>query len=151
MNDQQSKSRGFLTLMAMEARFQLTRPMFWMLLLILLLFSWGLSIGNLTIQSGDSTVGGRGQAHITSEFAVAQMLQLLTFLLYSFFVAVAAGMAIPQDDELQVGPLLHSTRLRPKEYVWAKFGAVLALFLVVLTVHLLLTMFHLLYPEARFH
>lgn len=133
--------RPFRTLLEMEARYHFTRPMFWILLVLLALVAWGLSAGNLSISSGDSTIGGQARAYITSEFALAMMFPMVTFLFYSFFVAVAAGMAIPQDDELQVGPILHATRLRPKEYIWAKFLSVLGLFLVVLIVHLLLTMF----------
>jgi ABC-type Na+ efflux pump permease subunit len=115
--------------------------MVWVLLAALLMVTYGLSSGNLAISSGDSTIGGEARAYITSEFSIAMMFPLVTFMMYSFFVAVAAGMTILQDDELKVGPILHATRLRPKEYVWAKFTAVLGLFLVTLTVHLLLTMF----------
>ena len=45
----------------------------------------------LDISTGDSTIGGTEKAWITSEFAVAMMLPIVTFLLYSFFVAVASG------------------------------------------------------------
>src|SRR5437899_2143437 len=90
------------------------RPMFWILLLVLGLSAYGLSTGNLRIASGDSTVGGQ-KAWITSEFAAAQMLTLVVFLFYSFFVAVAAGMGVIHDDELKVGELLHATSLRPGE------------------------------------
>ena len=34
-------------------------------------------------------------------------------------------MTIIQDDEWRLGDLLHSTPLRPGEYVWGKFAAVL--------------------------
>ncbi|MEM7354717.1 MAG: hypothetical protein AAF657_28165, partial [Acidobacteriota bacterium] len=141
MSRQPGRRGGFRTLLEMEARYHFTRPMFWVLLLSLALIAWGLSAGNLTISSGDSSIGGESRAHITSEFSNAMMFPLVTFLLYSFFVAVAAGMAIPQDDELKVGPILHATRLKPGEYIWAKFSSVLALFLVVLVGHLLLTIF----------
>ena len=53
-------------------------------------------------------------------------LPILTILLYGFFVAVAAGMTIIQDEEWRLGELLHATPLRPREYIWAKFAAVLA-------------------------
>ena len=77
------------------------------------------------------------------------MFPLVAFLVYSFFIAVAAGMAIPRDDELNVGPVLHATRLTPGEYLWGKFGAVLLLFLVVMTAHLLLTiLFNQVIPSA---
>jgi len=100
-----------------------------------------LSTGNMTISSGDSTIGGEARAWITSEYAIGMMLPLVTFLLYPFFAAVVAGMAIPRDDELKVGELLHATRLRPREYIWGKFAAVSLLFLAVLVLHLLFTVF----------
>jgi ABC-2 type transport system permease protein len=118
----------------------LRRPLFWILILILGLTAWGLSTGQLQIASGDSRVGGT-KAFITSEFAVAQMLALVVFLGYIFFIAVAAGMPVISDDELKVSELLHATPLRVSEYIWGKFTAVLASFLAVLGVQLLCMMF----------
>ena len=66
--------------------------------MILVLGAWGMSTGTMIIQSGDSSVGGT-KAWITSEFAVAKMLSILTLILYAFFLAVAAGMTIIQDAE----------------------------------------------------
>src|SRR5262249_26986875 len=118
----------------------LRRPLFWILLAILGLSAWGLSSGVMMIRSGDSSVGGT-KAWITSEFAVAQLLCAFVFLFFSFFLAVAAGMAVIHDDELKVGELLHATPLRPGEYVWGKFLAVLVSFFAVLCLHLLFMMF----------
>ncbi|MEE8585905.1 MAG: ABC transporter permease subunit, partial [Acidobacteriota bacterium] len=115
------------------------RPLFWVLLVIVLLTSWGLSTGRLRIASGNATVGGT-QAWITSEFALAQMLTLVAAIFYSFFLVVAAGMSVIHDRELKVGEVLHATPLRAGEYVWGKFLAVLAGFLVILAAHLLFTM-----------
>ncbi|HMB68184.1 MAG TPA: ABC transporter permease, partial [bacterium] len=128
-------------ILGMDSRFHYLRPLFWVLLVLLGLISFGLSGGNVSIQSGDTSVGGDEQAWLTSEFSNGLMLPMVAFLFYSFFAAVAAGMAVPRDEELNVGPILHSTRLRPGEYVWAKFSAVLLMFLVVLAVHLVLAMF----------
>jgi len=116
------------------------RPLFWILILVVGLIAYGLSQGSLRIASGDSTVGGQ-KAWITSEFATAQMLSLVVFLLYCFFVAVVAGMGVINDEELKVGELLHVSSLRPGEYIWGKFLAVLFCFGVVLGFHLLAMMF----------
>src|SRR6516162_4816038 len=102
------------------------RPLFWILILIVGLTAYGLSQGNVRIASGDSTIGGQ-KAWITSEFASAQMLSIVVFLIYSFFFTVAAGMAVIHDDELKVGELLHATPLRPSDYVWGKFLGLLSL------------------------
>ena len=78
------------------------------------------------------------------------MLSVIAFLVYTFFVAVAAGMAIINDDELKVGELLHVSSLRPSEYVWGKFLGVLFCFIVVLAVHLLgMMFFNQIYPNAK--
>lgn len=125
------------------------RPLFWILVFGILLTSYGLAGGNLRIHSGDSTVGGT-KAWITSEFAIAQVLTLLVFVFYGFFIAVAAGMTMIRDDELKVGELLHATSLRPGEYVLGKFLAVLSSFTVVLAFHLgALMFFNHLFPNSK--
>jgi ABC-2 type transport system permease protein len=116
------------------------RPLFWVLILVLVLTSWGLSTGSMQISSGDSHVGGT-KAWITSEFASTQMLAIVVFIFYGFFIAVAAGMPIIRDDEAKMADMLHSTPLRVGEYVWGKFAAVLIAFLAVLGLHLVLIVF----------
>ena len=90
------------------------RPLFWIWLILLVFVAWGLSQGNVQIQSGDSNVGGT-KAHITSQFANAQLLALFVPILYAFFMAVGAGMALIQDEELGIGPILHATPLRDRK------------------------------------
>jgi ABC-type transport system involved in multi-copper enzyme maturation permease subunit len=125
------------------------RPLYWILLLILALLAWGLSSGHVAVSSGDSRVGGT-KAWITSEFALTQLLTIVVFCSYSFFLAVAAGLPIIRDDELKISELLHSTSLTVGEYVWGKFAAVLASFLVVLGIHLgLMMFFNQLVPNER--
>jgi ABC-type transport system involved in multi-copper enzyme maturation permease subunit len=122
-----------------ELRFHSRRPLLWVLLLILAFMAWTMSNGNASIGSGDARVGGT-KAYINSEFALSQLLIFLTSLIYVFFASVAAGMSIVRDDEAKVGELLHSTPLRPSEYVWGKFLGVLVAFLAVLIAHLALLM-----------
>ena len=90
--------------------------------------------------SGDAAVGGT-KAYITSEFAVAMQLAVVTTLFYGFFVSVAAGMTIIQDEQWRLGELIHATPLRPGEYIWAKFAAVLAGCLIILVLHLAAMLF----------
>ncbi len=143
-------SSRFRATMGLDLRSHVTRPMFWVLLVILALMTWGLSSGSLSISTGDSTIGGTARAWITSEFSIALMLPIVTFTLYSFFIAVAAGMLIPRDDELKVGPILHATKLRPSEYVWAKYAAVLLFFVMVLGAHLLFSiLFNQVIPNSQ--
>jgi ABC-2 type transport system permease protein len=121
-----------------EFSHQLRRPLFWVQVVILGFFAFSMSNGQASIQSGDARVGGT-KAWIDSEFAVTQLLILLTGILYAFFISVGAGMALIRDGELRVGELLHATRLTPGEYVWGKFLAQLAGSMAVLALHLALT------------
>jgi len=114
-----------------EFTHSLRRPLFWVQMLLLGFMVFMLSTGHASMQSGDARVGGH-KAWLTSEFAVAQTLIMLISIIYVFFVSVAAGMAVIRDDEQKVGEIIHSTPLRPSEYVWGKYLAVLASFLGVL-------------------
>ncbi len=69
------------------------------------------------------------------------MLVALVTLLYSFFLSIAAGMAVIRDDDFRMGEMLHATPLRPGEYVWGKFFGLLTAFLAVLGLHILFTAF----------
>jgi ABC-2 type transport system permease protein len=133
----------------LELEHTLSRPLFLFLVTLLLLLSFGLSRGSVTIASGDASVGGT-KAWITSEFAVAFALSILAGLLYAFFLAIASGLAVVQDDEWKVSELLHATPLSPREYVWGKFLAVLGGFGVALGLHLLFAMaFNQLVPNPH--
>jgi ABC-type transport system involved in multi-copper enzyme maturation permease subunit len=107
------------------------RPLFVALVIFLALTAFGLSSGKMSISSGDSTVGGT-KSWITSEFAQTQMTTYLVVLYYSFFIAIAAGLALLKDRESRVDVLLHSTPMTAGEYVWGRFLAVLASFSVVM-------------------
>ena len=130
----------FYRVFRLDFLYSFRRPLFWFLILIILFTSWGLSFGFLQIQTGDSRVGGT-KAWITSEFAVGQMLIIVVFLFYGFFMAVAAGMPIIRDEELKISELLRSSSLTVGEYVWGKFSAVLIAFFGVLALHLAAMMF----------
>ncbi len=134
-------SRGcFGLVFRQDLRHQVGRPILWILILLLAVTAWGLSIGDVRISSGDSSVGGT-KAWITSDFNNSKLFAMEIFLFYSLFLAVVAGMAIMQDDELKVGELLHATPLRPGEYIWGKFLAVIVAFCGVLALHILATIF----------
>ncbi|HEX5720442.1 MAG TPA: ABC transporter permease, partial [Thermoanaerobaculia bacterium] len=128
------------TVFVQELAHTLRRPLFWFLVFLVLLMSWGMSTGDVQIASGDSSVGGT-KAWLTSEFSFAFILLALVTLLYSFFLSIASGMAVIRDDEFRMGEMLHATPLRPGEYVWGKFLAILAAFLAVLGLHILFTVF----------
>ncbi len=130
-------ARRLFEVFRQEFRHSLRRPLPWVLFVIVGLLAYGMSTGNATIGSGNTAVGGT-KAFITSEFAIAQLVAMLVGIIYAFFVAVAAGMSVIRDEELKVGELLHATPLTPAEYVWGKYAATLAGFLVVLAGNLAL-------------
>ena len=53
-------------------------------------------------------------------------LAIVTMLFYGFFVAVAAGMTVIQDERVAAGRAAPRHAARAGEYIWAKFAAVLA-------------------------
>ena len=116
------------------------RPLFIALAIFLALTAFGLASGKMSISSGESTVGGT-KAWITSEFAQTQMTTYLVVLYYSFFIAVAAGLALLKDREARVDVLIHSTPMTAGEYVWGRFLAVFASFVVVMLFQALMLAF----------
>ncbi len=117
------------------------RPLFWIWIFLVLLLAMIVSAGVMKIHSGEDMAGGL-QANITSQFANAWEMALLGAMLYPLFVAALAGMGVLRDGELRLEGLLHSTPLRPAEYVWGSFLAAMTISLVVLTVQLGLTMLY---------
>jgi ABC-2 type transport system permease protein len=109
------------------------RPMVWIWISLTVLMAMLMGAGVLRIQSGADMAGGV-QAHITSQFANAYEMSIFAALLFPLFVAVIAGMGVLKDGELRVEALLHSTPLRPSEYVWGKFLAAVVTSLAVLVV-----------------
>jgi hypothetical protein len=65
---------------------------------------------------------------------------MLAIILYSLFVAIASGMAVPRDEECRVQEMLHATRLTAGEYIGGKFGAALLTFLLAIGLHVLFMM-----------
>ncbi|HKV08881.1 MAG TPA: ABC transporter permease subunit, partial [Thermoanaerobaculia bacterium] len=117
------------------------KPLFRVLVFLLVLTSWGFSSGGMQIQSGDTTVGGGARAWVTSEFSFALLLTFLVPMLYGFFGSIASGVAILSDDEARISDMLLSTPLTPSEYVWGKFLGIFGASSSALGVHLLATFF----------
>ena len=107
------------------------RPLFIALAIILALNAFGLSSGKMQISSGDSSVGGT-KAWITSEFAQTQMMTFIVLLYFAFFISIGAGLTLVRDREQKVDVLLHSTPLTPGEYVWGRYLAVIAGFIMLM-------------------
>ncbi|HEX9941491.1 MAG TPA: ABC transporter permease, partial [Thermoanaerobaculia bacterium] len=102
----------------------LRRPLFIIFALLMVWNGWMMSRGSWIFRSIDTSLGG-SKAWADSEFQTTYVYALISFFMVSFFVAVAAGMPLIRDAEYKVGDLLHSSPLRPAEYVWGKFLAAL--------------------------
>jgi ABC-2 type transport system permease protein len=132
--------RRLVEIFWVEFRHAFRRPMFLMPAAILVLSAWGLSSGHMRISSGDSEVGGT-KAWITSEFAQTQMMTFIVLLYYTFFVALAAGLTLVRDRESKVDALLLTTPLRPREYVWGRYLAVIAGFVMLMMFQVVMNSF----------
>ena len=108
----------------------LRRPSYWFLFGVLALAAWGFSEGAVTISSGDATAGGE-RSHITSVFAQTMFQSILITGMGAWFLAIAAGLVLIRDSEFQIGEILHSTRLTPREYAWGSFAGAALAFLVI--------------------
>jgi ABC-type transport system involved in multi-copper enzyme maturation permease subunit len=116
----------------LDLKESLGRPLFLIFALIMLVNGWWMSRGAWIFHSIDTSLGG-SKAWADSEFQTSYVYALISFFMISFFVAVATGMSLIRDGEQRVGELLHSTPLRPSEYIWGKFlAALLASFAAVL-------------------
>lgn len=122
----------------LEWRFNLRRPLFWFFLATLALFAFGLSTGNVQVQSGDSSVGGK-KAFLTSMFANARLVSLIDFMMFGLFLAAVAGMPILRDEETRVTDLLRSTPLREREFVFGKFLGIFGVYVVAMLAQVALT------------
>jgi ABC-2 type transport system permease protein len=116
----------------LDLKESLSRPLFVIFALLMLWNGYLMSRGAWILHSIDTSLGGN-KAWADSAFQTAYVYGLIGFIFISFFVAVGTGMSLIRDDEHKVGDLLHSTPLRPAEYVWGKFlAALLASFAAVL-------------------
>jgi ABC-2 type transport system permease protein len=109
------------------------RPLFWIWSALMVWNAWLMARGIWFYRSVDTSLGSP-TAWVTSEFQIAYVVALLGFLIFAYFVAVAAGVPLLRDEELKVGEILHATPLAPGEYVWGKFLAALASCLGVVAV-----------------
>jgi hypothetical protein len=141
--------RRTLTLAFLELRTAWRRPSWWVLVLILLLLTWGFSSGSVTIGAGSRTAGG-DRAVLNSEFNLAFGDILVFSLFYLFFVCTAFGNAVNEDDTMRVMPIVGSTGLTAREYVWGRWLGIALVFCAVFAVHLALQIaFFQLYPLAE--
>jgi len=113
---------------AFEARFQLRSPLFWISSAIFFLISFA----SVTVEG--ISIGGRGNTHLNSPFALVQTVAVMAVFGVFVIVAFVAG-AVVRDDETGFAPILHTTRVTKPAYVIGRFlGATGVAYLVLCTV-----------------
>ena len=119
------------TLAILEFKAITRLPIFWILIVVLGLLTFSLTpavfVPSSRPGSADLSV------FINSKYALIQFFAFSSLLGYPFFVSILAGMSVIRDEELNVGPIIHSTPLSAGEYIVGKYlGVWLALLLPVL-------------------
>lgn len=125
------------------------QPMIFVWAIVIAVFAWLFARGNLTIGAGDSTAGGT-RAWVTSELAMAHVFGVGTLLLHGFFTSILCGLPIVRDEELRIGPIVHTTGISRAEYAAAKLGAALLVCLGMLALNVTLAVaFNHLWPTGK--
>lgn len=123
-----------------EFQANLKRPFFWVWYALLAVNAFLMSTGNWIIRSVDTSVGTQ-KSFVNSEFQIAFVFALMPFIMMGIFMAIAAGTTILRDEQWRIGEIIHTTPLRPGEYVWGKFLAVLANALLIIGLFVLTLIF----------
>jgi ABC-2 type transport system permease protein len=113
-----------------EFRYQIKSPVFWVVVGIFFL----LTFGSVTIDQ--IQIGGGGNIHKNAPYAIAQT-HLILAIFYMFVTTAFVANVIVRDDETGFGSILRSTRIGKFDYLYGRFtGAFLAAALSFLAVPL---------------
>lgn len=113
---------------AFEFRYQLRQPVFWVVVILFFL----LTFGSVTVDQ--IQIGSGGNVHRNSPFAIAQVSIILT-LFYMFVTTAFVANVIVRDVDTGFGPIIRSTRVTRGDYLFGRFlgafGAAALAFVVV--------------------
>ncbi len=119
---------------AFEFRYQIKNPVFWVAAGIFFL----LTFGSVTIDQ--IHIGGGGNIHKNSPFAIAQT-HLIWTLFYMFVSTAFVANVIVRDEETGFGGILRSTSIKRFDYLYGRFaGAFAAAMVAYLAVPLALAL-----------
>ncbi len=122
-----------------ELRTGLRQPAFWLLCVLMGLIAWRNSQGAGVIWTLESLITGK-PPYITSVFNQADRQGFVLLATAPWFLAMTLGLVVIRDIELRIVEVFNSTRLTPREYVWAKFSGGVGFFLIVWGLYLGLSM-----------
>jgi ABC-2 type transport system permease protein len=110
----------FRKIAGFELRYQLKSPVFWVVVAIFFLLTFGAT----TIDQ--IRIGGGGAIHKNAPFTIAQV-HLILSVFYLFVTTAFVANVVVRDDETGFGPILRSTRVSKFDYLYGRFtGAFLA-------------------------
>ncbi len=104
----------FASVAAFELRYQLKNPVLWIAggLFFLLTF--------LSVTISEVSIGGRGNTHVNSPYAIG--LTLITLSVFFMFVTTAfVANVVTRDDDTGFGPILRATRITKGQYLFGRF------------------------------
>lgn len=123
----------------MDVRTMWRRPIFVVFTLLFVLLVWAFALGNVRVQAGDVTAGGK-QAWINSMFNAAFVDAALMGLLLPFLSAIGAGMPLITDNDRKVDRMVLGTQLTPSMYVLGRFIGVLVPLVVCVSIFVIAQM-----------
>ena len=135
-----SRARLWWAVAWKEFTFGFRRPANWILLVLLGFLALGFSEGSVSVQTGEAIAAG-SRPYVTSVFTQG-MIQSVMFLGFaSWFLCIGVGLSVNRDLDLQVGEVIHPTRLTPGQYLWGKFTGGLLVFFLIWALFLVMAVF----------
>lgn len=104
----------FARIASFELRYQLRNPVFWVVLVLFFL----LTFGGTTVEQ--IQIGSGGNVHKNSPAAIGQ-IHLIFSMFYMFVTTAFVANVIVRDDESGFGSMVRSTRVRKFDYLFARF------------------------------
>lgn len=112
----------FAQITAFELKYQLRQPAFWVISILFILMSFSVVAASDTIQ-----IGGGGNVHVNSPYAIANLQMVLNIIFMLAAAAVVANVVV-RDYATGFGPIIMSTPVSKFDYLFGRFtGAFLAL------------------------
>jgi len=122
-----------IALALVDIRTAWRRPIYIIFTVIFVLFQFAFVMGNVRVQAGDVTAGGK-QAWINSMFNAAFVDAALLGLFLPFLAAVTAGMPLIVDADRRVDRMLLATPLSPLHYVLGRWLGTFTALLICLVI-----------------
>ena len=109
----------FFQVASFELRYQLRQPVFWVVVTVFFLLTFGATTAD-QIHIGDSA-----NVHKNSPFVIAQ-ISLIWTVFYMFVTTAFVANVIVRDDETGFGPIIRTTRIGKADYLFGRFSGAFA-------------------------